>query len=131
MAPVQVKAEVMSMRRVGEYYVMTLTAAGIAELTRPGHFVAARGRWRRGATLLRRAFSIYHVQERGVYGGTVEIVFAVHGAGTEWMAQLRPPRPRRHRRTGRQAVRAAARAGQPRLVGGATGPRRCSPSPTS
>ena len=32
--------------------------------------------------LLRRAFSIYNVAARGVYGGTVEIVFAVHGKGT-------------------------------------------------
>ena len=43
--------------------------------------------------LLRRAFSIYRVQERGVYGGTVEIVFAVHGAGTAWLAELRPHDP--------------------------------------
>jgi dihydroorotate dehydrogenase electron transfer subunit len=28
------------------------------------------------------------VSSRGVYGGTVEIVFAVHGAGTAWLAQL-------------------------------------------
>jgi dihydroorotate dehydrogenase electron transfer subunit len=39
--------------------------------------------------LLRRAFSIYRVQERGVYGGTVEIVFSVHGRGTAWLAGLR------------------------------------------
>ncbi len=38
--------------------------------------------------LLRRAFSIHTVQSRGVYGGTLEIVFATHGKGTEWLARL-------------------------------------------
>jgi dihydroorotate dehydrogenase electron transfer subunit len=39
--------------------------------------------------LLRRAFSVYRTQDRGVYGGTIEIVFSVHGAGTKWLSQLR------------------------------------------
>jgi dihydroorotate dehydrogenase electron transfer subunit len=30
------------------------------------------------------------VKERGVYGGTVEFVFAVHGKGTAWLAERRP-----------------------------------------
>jgi dihydroorotate dehydrogenase electron transfer subunit len=40
------------------------------------------------ATLLRRAFSIYRVRSSGVYGGTVEIVFAARGSGTEEMSKL-------------------------------------------
>jgi dihydroorotate dehydrogenase electron transfer subunit len=40
--------------------------------------------------LLRRAFAIYDVKERGVYGGTVEFVFAVHGKGTAWLSRRRP-----------------------------------------
>src|SRR5205814_466074 len=43
--------------------------------------------------LLRRAFSIYRVAERGVYGGTVEIVFSVEGKGTHWLAGLRAHDP--------------------------------------
>ncbi|MDQ3307827.1 MAG: dihydroorotate dehydrogenase electron transfer subunit, partial [Actinomycetota bacterium] len=43
--------------------------------------------------LLRRAFSIYRVRPAGVYGGTVEIVFAAHGRGTQWMAGLAPHDP--------------------------------------
>jgi dihydroorotate dehydrogenase electron transfer subunit len=39
--------------------------------------------------LLRRAFSIYTVKERGMYGGSVDIVFAVHGKGTQWLADRR------------------------------------------
>ena len=39
--PVQVKGQVLDNRRVGAYQVLSLTAPGIAELTRPGHFVRA------------------------------------------------------------------------------------------
>jgi len=39
--------------------------------------------------LLRRAFAIYDVKERGVYGGTVTFVFAVHGKGTAWLSRQR------------------------------------------
>jgi dihydroorotate dehydrogenase electron transfer subunit len=93
MAPVQVKGEVLSMRRVGDYHALTLVAPGVAEQARPGHFVALAVGGPGSATLLRRAFSIYRVQERGVYGGTVEIIFAAHGAGTQWLSKLRPHDP--------------------------------------
>jgi dihydroorotate dehydrogenase electron transfer subunit len=68
--------------------VLTLTAGGIPELTRPGHFVALAVGGAESSMLLRRAFSIYSVQSRGVYGGTLEIVFATHGKGTEWLSRL-------------------------------------------
>jgi len=86
--PIQVTGEVLGLRRAGDYHVLTLTAPGIAELTRPGHFVALAVGGEHSSMLLRRAFSIYSVQSRGVYGGTLEIVFAAHGKGTEWLAAL-------------------------------------------
>ena len=85
---IQVTGEVLGLRRAGEYHVLTLTAPGIAELTRPGHFVALAVGGPDSSMLLRRAFSIYSVQSRGVYGGTLEIVFAAHGRGTEWLSRL-------------------------------------------
>jgi dihydroorotate dehydrogenase electron transfer subunit len=88
--PVQVRGEVLSMRRVGAYHHATLVSPGIAERTRPGHFVALAVGGPESALSLRRAFSIYNVSPRGVYGGTVEIVFAVHGAGTAWLAAQQP-----------------------------------------
>ena len=87
--PLQVTGEVLSLKRVGAYHHLTLVADGIAERTRPGQFAALAIGDRHSAQLLRRAFSIYRVRASGVYGGTVEVVFAVHGAGTAWMAQLR------------------------------------------
>jgi dihydroorotate dehydrogenase electron transfer subunit len=90
---VQVKGEVLSVKPVGEYYSMTVVAPGIAEQTRPGQFVAVAVGGDNGGTLLRRSFSIYSVRETGVYGGTVEFVFAVAGRGTAWLAAQRPYDP--------------------------------------
>jgi dihydroorotate dehydrogenase electron transfer subunit len=90
MTPVQVQGEVLSMRRVGAYNAMTIVAPGIAERTKPGHFVALQVGGAESSMLLRRAFAIYDVKERGVYGGTVEFVFSVHGKGTAWLAARRP-----------------------------------------
>jgi dihydroorotate dehydrogenase electron transfer subunit len=88
--PVQVQGEVLSMRRVGAYNAMTIVAPGIAERTKPGHFVALQVGGAESSMLLRRAFAIYDVKERGVYGGTVEFIFSVHGKGTAWLAARRP-----------------------------------------
>ncbi len=84
--PVQVRGAVLSTQRVGAYHHMALVAPGIAEHTRPGQFVALSVGGPDTGMVLRRAFSIYRVSTRGVYGGTVEIVFAARGPGTRWLA---------------------------------------------
>ncbi len=91
--PLQVDAEVFSNKRVGDYHHLTLVADGIAERTKPGTFVVVSVGGDTSGALLRRAFSIYRVRPAGVYGGTVEIVFAAHGRGTQWMAGLAPHDP--------------------------------------
>ena len=110
MPAVQVRGEVLSMRRAGAYHQLTMVAPGIAEQVRPGHFVALAVGGDDSSMLLRRAFSVYRTQDRGVYGGTVEIVFAEHGKGTRWLAGCDPRRDRRRRAAG-QALRAAQGAG--------------------
>ncbi len=84
--PLQVRGEVLATRRVGAYRHLTLVAPGIAARTRPGHFVALAVGGPDTALTLRRAFSIYQVSTQGVFGGTVELIFAVQGAGTAWLA---------------------------------------------
>ena len=91
--PLQVRGEVFSLKRVGDYFHLTMVADGIAERTRPGNFVALAVGGETSGALLRRAFSIYRVRPAGVYGGTVEIVFAAHGKGTEWLARRQPHDP--------------------------------------
>jgi dihydroorotate dehydrogenase electron transfer subunit len=88
--PIQVDGEVFAIKRTGDYYHLTLVANGIAERTKPGNFVALSVGGDISSALLRRAFSIYRVRPAGAYGGTVEIVFAVHGKGTAWLASRQP-----------------------------------------
>jgi len=87
LAPAQVKATVLTVRRVDAYYAMTVIAPVIAARFRPGQFVAVAVGGPQTSMLLRRSFSIHEV--RGDHGGTVEFVFAVAGPGTQWLAGLR------------------------------------------
>ena len=69
-----------------------MVAPGVAEQVRPGHFVALSVGGDNSSMLLRRAFSVYRTQDRGVYGGTVEIVFSAAGQRHPmdvWAAQSR------------------------------------------
>jgi dihydroorotate dehydrogenase electron transfer subunit len=93
MPPVQVAGEVLSNKRVGDYHQLTLVAPGVTDTARPGHFVALAVGGLDSGMLLRRAFSIYRTADRGVYGGTVDIVFAESGRGTRWLGGLRPHDP--------------------------------------
>ena len=93
MPAVQVRGEVLSIKRVGVYHQLTLVAPGVTDAVRPGHFVALAVGGEDSSMLLRRAFSIYRTADRGVYGGTVDIVFAEHGRGTRWLTRVRPHDP--------------------------------------
>jgi dihydroorotate dehydrogenase electron transfer subunit len=85
---VQVTGELIATRRVGAYQHLTFVAPGIAELARPGQFVALAVGGDTSANLLRRCFSIHKVSPSGPYGGTVHIVVAAHGPGTTWITRL-------------------------------------------
>jgi dihydroorotate dehydrogenase electron transfer subunit len=91
--PVQVNGEVLSLRRIGAYQAMTVVAPGVAEVAKPGQFVTVAVGGPHTGMLTRRPFSIYQIRERGVYGGTVEFVFAVEGPGTAWLAGRQPHQP--------------------------------------
>lgn len=86
--PIQHQASVISNTRAGAYQVLTLTAGEIPKEFKPGQFVTLAIDGLSSGLILRRAFSIYQAQDRGLYGGTIEIVVAGHGAGTKWIAQL-------------------------------------------
>lgn len=91
--PLQVRATVGSIRRVGDYTALTLAAPGVAERVRPGSFVALAVGGAESAMLLRRSFSVFRATPGGLSGGTVEVVFAVAGKGTRWLAARRPGDP--------------------------------------
>ncbi len=83
--PVQVRAEVVASRRVGDYHTIVLAAPGVAERVQPGHFAALAVGDDPTAMLLRRCFSIYRVDTAGSLGGTIELVIDAHGPGTRWL----------------------------------------------
>lgn len=87
---VQVEAEVIGNVAVGSYRHLTLVTPGLAELARPGQFVALSVGDGTSSMLLRRSFSIHKVSPAGTYGGTTEIVVAAHGGGTTVLTDLQP-----------------------------------------
>jgi dihydroorotate dehydrogenase electron transfer subunit len=56
--PVQVRGEILDVRRAGQYYVVSMTAPGIPERTRAGHFLTIGIGGEESGLLLRRAFAI-------------------------------------------------------------------------
>jgi dihydroorotate dehydrogenase electron transfer subunit len=90
----QVTGELIATRRVGAYHHLTFVAPGVAELAKPGQFVALAVGGDTSANLLRRCFSIYKVSSThqvspsGTSGGTVDIVVAARGPGTRWLTSL-------------------------------------------
>lgn len=87
--PVQIRGEVLDVKRAGSYFVISLTAPGIPEITRPGHFLNIGIGGEETSMLLRRSFAIHQVQMRGMYGGTLDIVVGVSGPGSQWLSERR------------------------------------------
>jgi dihydroorotate dehydrogenase electron transfer subunit len=84
----QVTGELIATRRVGAYHHLTFVAPAVAELARPGQFVAMAVGGDTSANLLRRCFSIHKVSPSGAHGGTVDVVVAARGPGTRWLTDL-------------------------------------------
>ena len=87
--PIVHKGTVVENKKVGSYFVLTATAPEIPNEFKPGNFVAVAIGDERSSLILRRAFSIYQVSDRGVYGGTIDIVVSPHGPGTDYLANLK------------------------------------------
>ena len=88
--PVQEKAEIFSVQKVGEYFQFTVVAPGVAAGFQPGHFVAVAVGGENTAMVLRRAFALSAATPSDAYAGTVQFVVAEHGPGTRWLVQRRP-----------------------------------------
>lgn len=83
------RGEVLGHKKYGEHYhSLTIVAPEIGEKVQPGQFVnvlCGEG----SAHILRRPFSVYRVHKRGGWASTIEIVFDIRGAGTQYLSQLR------------------------------------------
>lgn len=83
------KCEILTVRRQGVYFFLTLVAPEIAEQARPGQFVEVgvpEGR----EFMLRRPFSIHQASRRGGWAGTLEFAWAQVGPGTAWLTEVKP-----------------------------------------
>jgi len=83
----QVTAPLVAHDREGAYHRLVFAAPEVAEQARPGQFVALAVGGAASATLLRRCFSIHRVDTRD---GTVSLVVASNGPGTQWLTALAP-----------------------------------------
>ena len=84
----QIKAEIISNKKVGPYHHMVFAVGDIALSVRPGNIVAISVGGENSASILRRAFAIYRATDKGLLGGTVELVVAPHGTGSKWLCSL-------------------------------------------
>ena len=83
--PAQIQSTIRSIAPVGDYFHVVLEAPSIAAQVEPGHFVAVAVGGIGSGMLLRRAFSIH----RATDGDSIEVIFAAHGQGTQWLATQR------------------------------------------
>lgn len=83
----QLKAEVLSNKRVGQYHQLMINIHDLAQYAKPGNFVAISVGGENSALILRRAFAISRVSHRADYGGTMELIVAPLGAGSRWLCE--------------------------------------------
>lgn len=87
---IQSTGEVLTHKKYGEaYHGLTIVSPEIGERARPGQFINIRLP-EDSAQILRRPFSVYRMHKRGGWASTIEIVFDIRGAGTKYLAALRP-----------------------------------------
>ena len=81
----QVKARLISNKKVGSYHHLIFAGEGIADGVRPGHFAAVAVGDENTPMVLRRAFSIHKAAEVTSKGSTLELIVSAHGPGTHWL----------------------------------------------
>jgi dihydroorotate dehydrogenase electron transfer subunit len=84
----QIHAEIISNKKLGPYHHMVFAVGDIAAHAKPGNFVAISVGGENSAMVLRRAFAIYRATDKGLLGGSIELVIAPHGSGSKWLANL-------------------------------------------
>ena len=81
----QLKAILVSNKRVGQYHQLIVNIGDVANLCKPGNFVAINVGGDTSRMVLRRAFAISRVSTNSISGGTMELIVAPHGQGSSWL----------------------------------------------
>lgn len=84
-ASVQILAEVISNKKFGPYHHMVFAVGEMAASVKPGNFVAISVGGEQSSLVLRRAFAIYRAIDKSPMGGSIELVVAPHGQGSNWL----------------------------------------------
>lgn len=82
---VQVDATIVANKRIGAYHQIILSVGEAMRNCRPGNFIAIQVGGATSRMVLRRAFAISRTSENAQYGGTVELIVAPHGSGSQWL----------------------------------------------
>ena len=83
---VQVRGEVLGVKRAGAHHHLTLLAPGVAERFRPGAFLTLGLGGPLSGRALARSFPVHRVRATGAYGGTAEVVFTATDEALAWLA---------------------------------------------
>ena len=81
----QLLAPIVSNKKVGQYHQIIINVGDLANLCKPGNFVAINVGGDSSSMILRRAFAISRVAESASFGGTMELIVASHGSGSKWL----------------------------------------------
>ena len=84
-AAAQLRATVISNKRIGAYHQIILSVGDVVRHCRPGNFIAIQVGGDSSRMILRRAFAISRTSESAQFGGTVELIVAPHGSGSKWL----------------------------------------------
>lgn len=85
--PLQTRAQLLDITKVGAYHQVLLRAPGVASRARPGHFAALAVGGADSSMLLRRAFSIHRCDPEAE---TLSLVVSERGRGTRELLRCRP-----------------------------------------
>lgn len=78
-------ATVLGNKRVGKYHQILLGVGEMVKACKPGNFVAIKVGGDTSRMVLRRAFAISRTAESAAFGGTMELIVAPHGNGSQWL----------------------------------------------
>lgn len=77
----QIRAAVVSNRRVGVYHQIALEVGDLVKQIKPGNFIAISVGGENSRMVLRRAFAISRTSDRG----SVELIISPQGSGSKWL----------------------------------------------
>ena len=78
---VQLRSTIISNRRLGVYHQIVLEVGDLVRAVKPGNFIAISVGDETSRMVLRRAFAISRVNDRG----TLELIISPQGSGSKWL----------------------------------------------